>query len=288
MPTHDEILKQFNRSGYGFQLRVEHEVNDTFQEHGWTVASREQPWAVPDGASGFIDLVLTHHHFTTCRLVVECKRIRADDARQLNWLFLLPGDTAQETVVSSCLKIEGNGDRTKSLPQWHDVRIWEDVRISPASYQSEFCVMPSDEPRRTPILESLAVDCLQSVEGLGIEEVNVMSRGYAQHLRLFIVPVVVTNAALTICRFDPAAIAIEDGTLSTADALTETVPFIRFRKSLTTGVPERQFRDIAAANRARERTVFVVTAAHLSTFLKGWGIDPLDRFNEFAIQRRQI
>ena len=156
-------------------------------------------------------MVLTHHHLTTCRLVVECKRIRADDARQLNWLFLLPGHAPTQTDVCSCLEIEGNGDRTKSPPEWHDARVWEDVRISPASYQSEFCVMPSDEPRRTPILESLAVECLQSVEGLGNEEVNVMSQGYAQHLRLFIVPVVVTNAALTICRFDPAAIRVEDG-----------------------------------------------------------------------------
>ena len=148
--------------------------------------------------------------------------------------------------------------------------------------------MPSDEPRRTPILESLAVECPQSVEGLGNEEVNVMSQGYAQHLRLFIVPVVVTNAALTICRFDPAAIRIEDGTLAAADAVTETVPFVRFRKSLATAMRESLFRDLRAANRARERTVFVVTAEHLTTFLKGWGIDPLDRFNGFAIQHRQM
>ena len=135
MPTHDEILKQFNRSGYGFQLRVEHEVNATVRGHGWTVASREQPWAIPDRASGFIDLVLTHHRLTTCRLVVECKRIRADDARQLNWLFLLPGNAPSQTDVCSCLEIEGTGDRTKSPPEWHDVRVWEDVRISP-------CVLP--------------------------------------------------------------------------------------------------------------------------------------------------
>ena len=27
--------------------------------------------------------------------------------------------------------------------------------------------------------------------------------GYAQHLRLFIIPVIVTNADLAVCRFDP-------------------------------------------------------------------------------------
>jgi hypothetical protein len=34
--------------------------------------------------------------------------------------------------------------------------------------------------------------------------------------------------------------------------------------------------------------VFVVTAAQLSAFLKGWEIEPLDRFNGYAIQRRQL
>ena len=123
---------------------------------------------------------------------------------------------------------------------------------------------------------------------MGNEEVNVMRRGYAQHLRLFNVPVVVTNAVLTICRFDPAAIKIEDGTLTAAAAVTETVPFIRFRKSLTPAMPEGHFSDLRSVNRARERTVFVVTASHLSSFLKGWDIQPIDRFNGFAMISRHV
>ena len=98
----------------------------------------------------------------------------------------------------------------------------------------------------------------------------------AEHLRLFIVPVVVTNAALTICRFDPAAIKIEDGTLTAADAVTETVPFIRFRKSVTAAMPEGHFSDLRSVNRARERTVFVVTASHLSSIPQRVG-HPADR-----------
>jgi hypothetical protein len=286
MATAEEIIKQLNRSGYPFQLRVEQEVVATFQEHGWLVASHEQPWSTEDGGSGFIDIVLSHNHFTTCRLVLECKRIKADDQRQLSWIFLIPGGSSQKTTVSSCLEIEGNGNREASPPTWSHMRVWEDVRISPESYQSEFCVMPSDEQRRSPILESLAVECLQSVSGLANEEVSVMSNGYRQHLRLFILPVIVTNASLAVCRFDPGSIQIDDGTLDVSNTAIETVPFIRFRKSLATAMPQSSFNDLKAANRARERTVFVVTAGHLSEFLKGWGIEALHQFNGFAIEQR--
>ena len=58
MAKHEEILKQLNKSGYPFQLRVEQEVVATYQDHGWLLAGREQPWSTPDGGSGFIDIVL--------------------------------------------------------------------------------------------------------------------------------------------------------------------------------------------------------------------------------------
>jgi len=285
MAKHEEILKQLNRSGYPFQLRVEQEVIATSQDHWWLLAGREQPWSISDGGSGFIDIVLAHSHFTTYRLVLECKRVKADDERQLNWIFPIPG-AASQTTLSSCLEVEGKGDRTTSPPAWTDMRIWDDVRVSPGSYQAEICVLPSDEQRRSPILESLAVECIQSVSGLANEEINVMSKGYAQHLRLFIIPVIVTNADLAVCRFDPNSIKIEDGTLDASSTEIEIVPFIRFRKSLATSIPQISFDDLKAANRARERTVFVVTAACLAEFLKSWKIEALDRFNGFAIERR--
>ena len=113
-----------------------------------------------------------------------------------------------------------------------------------------------------------------------------MSKGYTQHLRLFIIPVIVTNADLAVCRFDPNSIKIEDGTLDASNTEIEIVPFIRFRKSLATAMPQISINDLKAANRARERTVFVVTAAHLAEFLSGWKIEALDHFNGFAIERR--
>jgi hypothetical protein len=68
------------------------------------------------------------------------------------------------------------------------------------------------------------------------------------------------------------------------DVEISTVPFIRFRKSLTTVFPEGRFISLKWANKARERTVFVVNAAALPEFLKGWNLTALYP-DGFAIQR---
>jgi len=44
MDDTETTLKQINKSGFPFQLRVEHEIRMTEQQHGWSVASREHPW----------------------------------------------------------------------------------------------------------------------------------------------------------------------------------------------------------------------------------------------------
>lgn len=276
----DDVLKQINKSGFPFQLRVEQEIRKTEDEHHWAVASREHPWTTPGGdpsSHGFIDIVLKHKEYSTFRLVVECKRMKANDARQLRWLFLLPQDEVKPTMLASCFEVEGRaGKDYADKLRWDDVRIWDNVNLSPASLQSEFCILQSDEPRRQPILESLASEVLESIEGLAEEEVNMeKSLDQSIHTRLFIFPAIVTNAEIATCRFDPAKINVNDGTLSAADVEITTVPFIRFRKSLATGFPRGMFYLLDAANRARERTVFVVNSASLLEFLKNWNMRPL-------------
>jgi len=287
MANQEDMLKQINKSGFPFQLRVEHEIQLTQQEHHWSVASREHPWTSADKtASGFIDIVLKHDQLSTFRLVIECKRIKADDARQLRWVFLLPDQESQSTMLTSCFEVEGWGRRdTAGESAWGDLRVWDNVRLMPASVQSEFCILQSDEQRRQPILESLATEVLDSIEGLAEEEVNIeRSLGQPAHTRLFIFPAIVTNAEIAVCRFDPANIKITDGTLDAKDVEITTVPFIRFRKSLATNFPQGMFYYLEAANKARERTVFVVNAASLPEFLKDWNMGPLpDR--DYAIQR---
>lgn len=287
MTNQDSTLKQINKSGFPFQLKVEHEIRLTQQKHNWSVASREHPWTSLDKASkGFIDLVLKHDKFSTFRLVIECKRIRAEDTRQLRWVFLIPDKDTQPTALASCFEIEiwGKPDQAGGAT-WRDIRVWDNVGLRPASLQSEFCILQSDEQRRQPILESLSADVLESIEGLAEEEVNIeKSLGQSVSARLFIFPAIVTNAEIAVCRFDPANIKIADGTLETGDVEITTVPFIRFRKSLATDFPQGAFYYLEAANKARERTVFVVNAASLPEFLKNWNVWPLHD-ERYAIQR---
>jgi len=78
------------------------------EDHTWSIATREHPWTNKETeSSGFIDLVLKHHHFVTYRMVIECKRVKADDQRQLKWLFLVPEGEKQEKQLASCLEVGG-------------------------------------------------------------------------------------------------------------------------------------------------------------------------------------
>lgn len=287
MSKPQDVLQQTVRSGFPFQLRVEEEVRATYSSHHWSVASREHPWRNPEtGSSGFIDIALKHDAYSTFRMVLECKRIRAEDARQLRWVFLLPDKTAQAKELTSCLEVEGWARPSAQTATWEDVRLWDNVLSTPASLESEFCILPNDEQRRQPILESLAAEVVDSIEGLAHEEVSIArSQNPACHLRLFIFPVIVTNAEIVVCRFDPARVSIDSGLLDSSDAEFETVPFIRFRKSLATQFPEGSYYDLASANRARERTIFVANAASISKLLCGWQVAPADQFRGYAIQR---
>jgi hypothetical protein len=49
---------------------------------------------------------------------------------------------------------------------------------------------------------------------------------------------------------------------------------------------DEQITNLEQANRARERTVFVVNAEHLTDFLTGWKLDPSDAFSGYKLQQR--
>lgn len=142
------------------------------------------------------------------------------------------------------------------------------------------------------MLENLARDLLESTEGLAEEEIRIeQSIRKADdserplHVRLFLFPMIVTNAKIVVCRFDPSLVNLEHGTLESNDADIFEVPFIRFRKSLATAFPEGPiFYHLEAANRARERTVLVANAAHLADVLKDWKMDRMPN-SMFAIER---
>jgi len=147
------------------------------------------------------------------------------------------------------------------------------VNVSPASLESQFCVLPGDEPRRY-LLEVLARDLLSATEGLAEEEVALAKsvKDNRLHVRLFLFPVIITNAKLAVCRFDPNSVDLATGILNENNAEIFEVPMIRFRKSLETKFPQGMFSTLEATNRARERSVLVVNANHVTEILKDWQV----------------
>ena len=159
----------------------------------------------PEGKSGFIDLVLKHNEYSTFRLIIECKRVKADDARQLRWLFLV--ENAKSDFVERASSFEAESDI--------GARVW-DVSVAPLSLQSEFCVLPGDEPRR-PLLEAVAKELLEATEGLAQGEIaiaqSIQESQRRLYVRLFLFPMIVTNAKIAVCRFDPDRVDLERGCL---------------------------------------------------------------------------
>jgi hypothetical protein len=82
------------------------------------------------------------------------------------------------------------------------------------------------------------------------------------------VPVIVTNANLAACTFDPQVVSLGDGKLPSGKSEFEMVSVIRFRKALSSKIAGDPGRDLAHANLLRQRTVFVVNAAGMKSFLE--------------------
>jgi len=90
-------------------------------------------------------------------------------------------------------------------------------------------------------------------------------------LPTYMIPVVVTNAELSICEYDPASLDLALGRLG--GVAFKPADFLRFRKTLVS----RQSNDyvwqrvsLDAWTSDRERTVFVVSPQGLDRFLSGF------------------
>jgi hypothetical protein len=87
-------------------------------------------------------------------------------------------------------------------------------------------------------------------------------------------PVIITTAELYICKIDLSDIGIESGEIKNPEFMP--VPFVRFRKSLTTTPPrfafKREIRFPEELAEARQRTIFVLNASHIKEVLGGWEI----------------
>jgi hypothetical protein len=246
------LLSLANSAGYLLQLRVQHEIETTAGTHGWHVPAIEHYWKHPaTGQHGYIDLVVADQG--GFRLVVECKRVRVAD-----WVFLVRSEMTQVRRLT-CLGTVRSLEKPPLI-------VWADVPTTTPSYESHFCVVKGHADKDRPTLERLADELLPSVEALALQELDIGEAQVNPQHQIY-VPVLLTTARLQVCTYDPGAISLATGELPTADF--QEVPFIRFRKGLSAQVPTaRTPRDLAEANRERERSILVVSASSLVSLLR--------------------
>jgi hypothetical protein len=221
------------------------------------VLCSEHAWSNPEGESGFLDLALVNR-FGTAVLVVECKRVQED----AHWIFLQPGQWVVSRTHATAW-VTNSHSRPASTP--FQTFNWSDVRLHPASPEAEYCV-PSGGGQS---LEHLARSLVSATEGIAREEGRWLPDG---SLRIYF-SVIVTTAKLHVSVFDPAKITLKDGKV--ADAQYEEASFVRFRKQLSTAVPEHAPPPPprgATLAWGKERTVFVVNSEALIAFLRDFTV----------------
>jgi hypothetical protein len=269
----DKLHRSINLSGFPLQIAIAKLVSDSTRDHGWTVLYTEHAWRnYFADAAGHIDIVLENVHRTGV-LVIECKRV-LDTA----WIFLLPSEQIT-TRANAKIWISYYGDK-RELRNFY----WYDIAVDPVSHQSAYCVVPGSDAKNGQMIEPVAADVLFATEALAREEEMKLKTGHNQ-LRMY-ASVIVTTAQLMACEFDAKEISPTDGTLK--NAKFQEVPFLRFRKQLTTHDTERDMTSLdAQAAYAREQlcgiekqelvkekehTVFVVNSNHFLEFLSAFEI----------------
>jgi len=244
-----------NSSGFPLQIRVADVVNSS---GNWKVLADEYPWQFEKrGLEGFIDIVAVDATHGIQVMVVECKRVK-DTA----WVFLVP---QKNPKMRSYIKLWISN--RKENDNWTHFG-WETGNVDPQSYESKFCAVQGSRQGRQTLLERTATDLLDSVEAFAFQEKR---STVDPNFTRFYVPIIVTTAELIVSYFEPGSISLKDGSLP-KNAVFETVPYVRFRKSFRDMSLRDMIIPVQQAYRESERTVFIVNAEHWKTFLYEWEI----------------
>jgi hypothetical protein len=240
---------------------VRREIERTFNDHGWTVQFQECRWQYPEhGSSGFIDLLLEQPVLNS-RIVIECKRATGRD-----WVFLTPKDYTTSSKKISSFWIQSRGPDQKDQSDY----AWLDPEAYPESPESAFCIVQGQEDGKTPMLERIADILLPATEGLAFKLMKEKS-----HLHRFYFPVIVTNANLYICKFDPGHINMKDGKLPKGKGEFESVKMVRFRKTLANRCePSKYLQTFDILRSKEEQTILIMNAVSLSEILKQFKLVP--------------
>ena len=253
-------LRTVNESGFPLQIAISHLVN-TQHPAGWNVRYAEHAWQSPNGRdSGFIDVVL-ENAAATCFLVIECKRVR-----DVERIFLAANGNNGTRHHCKCWVSRMVNNSMKFFG-------WEECPVDPTSKEAAFCVVRGQAANgQRPMLERIASEVILATEALAVQERGYKPPDRSELFRTYF-NVIVTTAPLLMGKFDPAGISLTDGTLAAAEF--EAVPYVRFRKQLADAAqPFNESYDAPyEAARARESTVFVVNANHLTDFLSEFELD---------------
>lgn len=263
-------LRTLNDSGFPLQIAVHRCIDETRSKHGWRVKYSEHAWIDHrDKKSGFLDLVL-QNAYGTSYLAVECKR-----PRDTEWVFLhSEGEIKDRAHAQGWVSYYTGG----SMPRFG----WSQLELDPTCAEAQFCAVRGQTAgERITLIEKTAAELTLATECLALEHKD-YRHPTIDDLKMFF-SVIVTTAKLTVAKFDPAAISLQDGTLS--NAKFENVPYVRFRKQL--GVHHSVFTPeqyAAGGDLAylKESTVFIVNAEAICSFLEAFEVRPSSLYLQSA------
>lgn len=118
------------------------------------------------------------------------------------------------------------------------------------------------------LLERLSRGLLQSVEALGLQELEGLATPSSMMKEYGYLPMIVTNAKLYSCEYEPAEVDLETGLIEGAEIKEQ--PLIRFEKSLVEPSVDEGLVSLASRNRGSKRTICVANACHLNEILLEW------------------
>lgn len=239
-------------SGYPLQIRLQHEIANTGNQHKFIVEAAEHRWVNHEtNEEGFVDLIAISSKINL-RFVLECKKVTNGV-----WNFLIPNKQKQKTTDIRCLHATQN------------ILSWTKTYIEPSSHQSAFCIPENNGEKDNRPLEKYASELLLSTEYLANECIRIKDPKTQNKEGIVFIPLIVTTALLQTCLFDSENISLETGILEQNSQTLQEVPYIRFHKNLATSLKYSSdaVNDLKSANKENERTVFVVQAKNLVDFL---------------------
>ena len=241
--AHVALRKIVNESGFPLQMSIQHAVESSTGSFDWRLHGCEAPWFDElTQQERFADLILGRGHL---RLVVECKRRTG-----ANWVFLVSTEDGEDSKDVRCRWLQNFGEAGGR----HDLGSFP---LDPATPDAEFCAIGKRDGSQ---LERVVSELVRATDFFAAVELGNLKHFKRSDYCAYL-PVVVTTADLSVCKFDPSEVSLKDGTLPEGDF--ESVSSVRFTRSMPT--LQGDFPDGACAlYRSIEstRTTLIVNAEH--------------------------